>query len=314
MTQVPLLFPLPLPAHCPSQCSLSPARHLSQLPVLPLLQFYLLLLLPSQCHLPGNSCSCFYPSCSPLAASMAPTAPTPSPPPGGSSTRPSSRISPRSRPRRRPSSRRSQCRPRRGLPRRRRCSAKIAAPPPIPRWASCFGLLGGGGGGDHHHHHPKKPSPSAAKLALASFLGRSRPAASPVPATTRRPSRLPSSPCPSPDPPQQPPDPQPVPESRACKPRWRLGRPPVPPPLLPPPRRRGRHGRCGCRSGRLRASPWWPPACGGLRGRRVDGLQRAMEASLEAAPWICERGWPTGGRDAGGRRGAAEERAGATRE
>ncbi|KAF8765717.1 hypothetical protein HU200_008220 [Digitaria exilis] len=41
------------------------------------------------------------------------------------------------------------------------------------RRTSCFGLGGSGGGGDHHHHHhhPKKPGPSAAKLALASFLG-----------------------------------------------------------------------------------------------------------------------------------------------
>ncbi|CAN6337695.1 unnamed protein product [Urochloa humidicola] len=47
---------------------------------------------------------------------------------------------------------------------------------PSKRAASCFGFgfgfgFGGGGGGDHHHHHPKKPGPSAAKLALASFLG-----------------------------------------------------------------------------------------------------------------------------------------------
>ncbi|EES18180.2 uncharacterized protein LOC8076868 [Sorghum bicolor] len=41
-----------------------------------------------------------------------------------------------------------------------------ADPNPNKKASSCFG---GGGGGDHHHH-PKKPSPSAAKLALVSFL------------------------------------------------------------------------------------------------------------------------------------------------
>jgi hypothetical protein len=66
--------------------------------------FYLPLL-PSQCHLPGNSRACCYPSCSPLAASMEATAPTLPRPRGGSSTSPSlSRTSPGSRPRRRRSS------------------------------------------------------------------------------------------------------------------------------------------------------------------------------------------------------------------
>ncbi|CAN6328363.1 unnamed protein product [Urochloa humidicola] len=43
---------------------------------------------------------------------------------------------------------------------------------PSKRAASCFGFAFGGAGGDNnHHHHTKKPGPSAAKLALASFLG-----------------------------------------------------------------------------------------------------------------------------------------------